>query len=724
MNKKFLGIRTFERFLLRAPLFSLDYYFNLVNDRDDFTNKLRKIASDPVFQEAILAASTSMFESIENEISSLEDNPQKTEKINFSIFKYLTRMCSQATPFGLFAGCALGEFNNKNKILLNNVSAHHQSTRVDMGFLFKLWHERILTDELKRNLNYATNPHSFTVGDRVHFIEKQYDDSIFSYNFSSIDYTTYVQTIMEAATSGLAFKELAMLLIGDEITLAEAEQFILDLVNCHLLICVWEPSLKQSNPFDSFLNFLHEINSSAFENYATHAQQIKKIANLKIGTSIQPRLSLWKGEGIENQIQTDLYLNCLSCTLDKNYIDELTECINFLCRFCLNEESQFIKKFINRFTERYENREVPLLQVFDPDIGIFSQEYELTQEGLIIDNLNVNNDLHRKTNDHENPTTKLKRILVSNNGKEICLEKLDLSLADNLDHLPDTFSAVFHLFGSDEYKAQVFSIGHSSAVNLLSRFSHGTSEDFLRKIADYEKERNPDCILAGISHIPGNARTANVLIRPDIWDYEINYLSENILNQKTIPLSDLMVSIADDESVIIRSKSYNKRVIPKISSAINVDKNANLIFKFLTYVENQGKVTSMGLDWLIEKNPDLNSFPRISYKGIIVLPYTWRINIDDLKPFNKLGTEELLRKLKDWRESFQLPESFLLATTNGESLLITLSNYFSARLFLQTIHSQKEVIIQEFLFNQYGSLLKDKNQDSFVNQVIISIFKD
>ncbi len=721
-KKRLCEIGVFENFLLRAPLFPLNCYFHVVADGADYFGKLNKIARDKVFQEAVLAASEPMFSSIEKWISSPFSDPKKNEKILFTIFKYVTRMCSQPTPFGLFAGCSLGVFGSESRILLNIVSSHYQSVRVDMGLLFKLWYEHLFTDELKRCLAYATNPESIIVGGKVHFIEKQFENGILNYNFSKIENTIYVQAVMKAATSGMPFKELTTLLTKDGIVLDEAEQFILDLINSHILICTWEPSLRQSNPLGSLIELMRQMDDSIFREHLPHANQIDKIQNLKIGTSIQERLNLWPAVVAENRIQTDLYLNCESCTLDKILVNELTECINFLCRLGISEESPFIRKFIDRFTERYDNREIPLLQVFDPDLGIFSQEYELAQDGLIIDNLAVTNDFKHKISSSESLINKLKGILTSNYDKEIHLEKLEISLIENLDHIPDTFSAAFHLFKSKKYRGQVFSIGHSSAVNLLSRFSFGSRETFLRKIADYEKQRNSDFILAGINHIPGNARAANVLIRPDVWEYEINFLSDNLLNPKTIPLSDLMISI-DDESIVIKSRHYNKRVIPKISSAINVDKNATLIFKFLAYVESQGKATSMGLDWLVEKLPDLGSIPRISYKGIIILPRTWRIGVDDLKVFEKLGSEDLLKNLKAWRESLQLPEFFLLVNSNGENLLITLSNYFSAKLFLQMSLTQNKIIIQEFLFDQYGSLVEDINRNSYANQVILSLFK-
>jgi hypothetical protein len=105
------------------------------------------------------------------------------------------------------------------------------------------------------------------------------------------------------------------------------------------------------------------------------------------------------------------------------------------------------------------------------------------------------------------------------------------------------------------------------------------------------------------------------------------------------------------------------------------------------------------------------------------LPRTWRIGVDDLKVFEKLGSEDLLKNLKAWRESLQLPEFFLLVNSNGENLLITLSNYFSAKLFLQMSLTQNKIIIQEFLFDQYGSLVEDINRNSYANQVILSLFK-
>ena len=54
-----------------------------------------------------------------------------TNKIKISFLKYLSRMSSRPTPFGLFSGCSIGAFDQQNNIERKNV-LNNRHTRLDM----------------------------------------------------------------------------------------------------------------------------------------------------------------------------------------------------------------------------------------------------------------------------------------------------------------------------------------------------------------------------------------------------------------------------------------------------------------------------------------------------------------------------------------------------------------------------------------------------------------
>ena len=76
-------------------------------------------------------------------------------------------------------------------------------------------------------------------------------------------------------------------------------------------------------------------------------------------------------------------------------------------------------------------------------------------------------------------------------------------------------------------------VGGSSAANLLARFSSEKSDvqSLAKKITEKEEELNPDYILAEIIHLP-EARIGNVIRRPILRQYEIQYLAKSILPEE------------------------------------------------------------------------------------------------------------------------------------------------------------------------------------------------
>src|SRR5438552_18348714 len=67
---------------------------------------LRALVADPAVREAIFLASPSLEESLE--YWERDPSSERGKKVELSLVKYVARLSSRATPFGLFAGVSLG----------------------------------------------------------------------------------------------------------------------------------------------------------------------------------------------------------------------------------------------------------------------------------------------------------------------------------------------------------------------------------------------------------------------------------------------------------------------------------------------------------------------------------------------------------------------------------------------------------------------------------------
>src|SRR5690349_2032528 len=98
-------------FVLRSSLLPLDA-LRAFRTRDD----LRKWLDDPAVREAIFLASPSLEESLPFFLG--EPESERAEKVEHSLVKYFSRLTTRATPFGLFAGVAVGTLGEKTKLRL------------------------------------------------------------------------------------------------------------------------------------------------------------------------------------------------------------------------------------------------------------------------------------------------------------------------------------------------------------------------------------------------------------------------------------------------------------------------------------------------------------------------------------------------------------------------------------------------------------------------------
>ncbi|MFN7330012.1 MAG: lantibiotic dehydratase, partial [Bacteroidota bacterium] len=177
------------------------------------------------------------------------------------------------------------------------------------------------------------------------------------------------------------------------------------------------------------------------------------------------------------------------------------------------------------------------------------------------------------------------------------LSEMDIRGRKQIDSLPLTTSIIAELYSSGKsFTSCIFSIGHSSAINFLARFT-GNPEvlSLARDISDFESTSLRTAIVADVAHIPKNHRTVNVLGRNKIWEYSIGYHAQSVLGRSVIELSEIEISVEHDGEVAMWRTGTNSRIFPKISSAISTD-NTSPIFKFLADVENDGKGISFGLD--------------------------------------------------------------------------------------------------------------------------------
>ena len=115
---KINSVGCFDTFVLRTPLFPINYYTNLLKDYS--SDKLYEVLENDLIKDAVKIASPELL----RELEKLSNNPNQIDpdkKINLelALLKYIARLSSRATPFGVFAGCTTGFLANETFIQID-----------------------------------------------------------------------------------------------------------------------------------------------------------------------------------------------------------------------------------------------------------------------------------------------------------------------------------------------------------------------------------------------------------------------------------------------------------------------------------------------------------------------------------------------------------------------------------------------------------------------------
>ncbi|WP_042359990.1 lantibiotic dehydratase [Geomicrobium sp. JCM 19055] len=167
MNKYSSGIfETTDYFMLRTPLLSISKDYENINV-DDLVKRLKNYTKEPYIQEAIAISSPTLFNSLEK----LDGDPssKKTRNTISSLLKFLIRMSSRPTPFGLFAGITTGEFTNKaSSGFLSSIKHHKKRTRPDMEWLLGVIAKVEMDESISKHLRVIKNSATFSTDERIH----------------------------------------------------------------------------------------------------------------------------------------------------------------------------------------------------------------------------------------------------------------------------------------------------------------------------------------------------------------------------------------------------------------------------------------------------------------------------------------------------------------------------------------------------------------------------
>lgn len=736
MKKIPITYKCFANYCLRNPLFPVSFYSNLTNKKTITTEMLNAIWENKVVQDALFLASPNLFSEIDKLFNHKITDLIKKEKITLSFLKYICRMSTRCTPFGLFAGCCIGSFATKTGINLTNYQSFYRKTRFDMNFLVALALDLANKPSIKKQLLFYPNSSMYSAGTHLRYIEYTYLKNKRLHSIEGVSNTDYLQTVLDAAYTGKKLEDLALLLVSDCITMAESLDFINELVANQILVSELEPSVSGTDVLIQIIYCLEKLEGTEviITLLRDFAEELNSLDN-KLGNDSATYfdfMSLLKKIDVPFEskylFQTDLFINTTANTIAETTVANVKKGLFFLNKMTLPNKENNLSNFKRAFVKRYEQQEVPLTLALDIEMGIgYIQTKYIADDNPILDDLHIVPKNEVKQSKYWNNTqTILHKMLQSAYKKDaytIFLTDSDFNEHDiNWSDLPSTISTIAEVVLVAGKEMVYFdSVGGSSAANLLGRFASGNSAilNHTKCIIAKEKVLQTDKILAEIVHLP-QARTGNVLMRPKFRDYEIPYLAKStVAIDKQIAITDLLISVRGNK-IILRSKKHNKEVLPHLTNAHNYS-NGLPIYHFLCDMQTQNQRSSLYFSWG-NASFNYNFTPRVVYENVIFAKATWIITKAAILPFvGVTDTDILLTTVHKWRMDLNMPIYVELVEADN-TLLINLENATCIAMLLDSVKRKKHFLLKEFLFADANVV--DSVVGSYTNQVVFSFFKD
>lgn len=702
-----------ETFVLRTPLISIENLMQLLTNFSD--EKLIEAFSEPTLKEGLFIASPALY----NEVFGAIDKGEKVkEKAILSLLKYYIRASARCTPYGLFGMVSTGTIS-KGDTVINIEKEPRPRVRLDMDYLCNVYNEVQANPKVYKELTYYLNTSLLKLGDRWKYVEYKYIGSNRKYILSFIEGDSIVNAILNKAEKGIKYKEIIEYIVANGYHTNEAEEFTKELIDAQLLLSEISPSVSgeeyQDVLFRELLKYKEYKDISKVEAVLknTSTPVIQKFVEAK-----QLLQSFFETPVTDRSFfQVDTYRETSQSNISADLIEEIKECADVLDVITRYDNSRTnLEKFKKEFYERYEDAEVPLLEVLDSEIGI---DYKNPVSA------------DRTDSSHNMIWDKISKFYLDIylKAQKQNLDSVEIT-EDDLIGIPKVNAPMPNalslngrvLIENNTTKFFWKTLTSPGPLYFLGRF--GFLDKKIKEIcinAVHDEEKNePDKVFAEIVHLPED-RVGNIALRPKYREYEIPYLTLSQLPiDKQLPVSDLMVSVRANK-VVLRSKKLNKYVVPRMANAHNFKALGLPVYHFLCDLQFQGEKSGMGWSWKFLNNEPF--LPRVTYKNNILSLAIWNVRTKQLATLIKTKGKERYDGFAKIRKQLGIPK-FVVYTAGDRELLLNLELPACIDILFSYCNGVEILELNEFLFQPENSLVRDENGKFYANEVMIPLVKE
>jgi lantibiotic biosynthesis protein len=716
-------------FLLRTPLLPVAAAAAAT------PQELQRIYARPDVQEALLVASPELHRVTLAWLAGSPLAEREQQRLENTLTKYLLRMSLRSTPFGLFAGVSLGRLGEQTRLRLAAGPEYRRHARLDMDFLGELAATLGQQADLRLTLRYFPNNTLYRVGNRWRYVEHRTAGRIRTHHLVDVDASYYLERVLTAARGGQHLRELAALLVAEDLPLADCEAFVHELIDNQLLVSEADPVITGDDPLARLVQLAAASGAAGpLPGLAAAVRALNQplqVPGSGYGAVLAQAQACAAEVDPSQLLQIDLLKPTIQATLRPEVLETLREAVELLANVSYEVEPQSLTQFREAFSARYEQAAVPLLVALDAELGLGYPVHEGRAataapllDGVVLD-----------------PPAASPRQFSWSAWRQFLLERyvqarqegsgvirLEAAavrpfLGAGLRGLPSSAFSVCTVLAASaaEVDAGRFQVLHQgtggpSAANLLGRFAHLSPEltTALQQLLAREQATYPDAVLAEIVHI-NQARVGNVAMRPALRPYEIPIVTRpGVPDSHVIELADLSLAVQDGE-LVLWSARLQRRVIPRLSTAQNASHNVLPMFHFLCDLQVQGLKTTLSWQWgALEEAAFL---PRVEYGAVILARARWRIAAAEAAPLAGLSGEALRGAVARLFAERGIPSRVALKELDNE-LQLDIDNELHLRVLQSMLSPGKPLLLEESVLSEQSAWVEGA-EGVFAHELVV-----
>ncbi|HDJ7717315.1 TPA: lantibiotic dehydratase family protein, partial [Staphylococcus aureus] len=467
-----------------------------------------------------------------------------------SLLKYLIRMSTRPTPFGLLSGINIGHFvNEPTRLKVGN--SIQKYVKVDGEWLYKLISYIESNDEYYQNLKVIWNSKAHIVNDRIYLNEQSAiylnNNNDTSFSIKNSDLLMFIKTAV--THNNITFSNLAEK-INQEFEIhdiSKVKVYIHNLVSKEIIYSTIRLPLSNSDNLNYILNKLSLHNDDFVEKIREIEKLISLYEKTEIGFGeelykdiIQHMKALFK---CKNYLQIDTKIDMINNHLHQDIATNISEAAYLLWLLSRNNVGlSDLKNLHNRFIEKYGFEQLVNVKDLISDVTGFGttifQEEEIDENNIVM--------------------LKQKFLHALRNNEEIVIDDKDVESlindnAINNYHAPMSTDVYAELYIGDYYNQYNELIVISpltasfNAGATFGRFHHLIDTENLEKL-EHEKAhfyqnmmRDDNVAMISINNVPKYPRNHNVLTNHDSYEYSLNLGSSYSDSKHELNLDDIYI---------------------------------------------------------------------------------------------------------------------------------------------------------------------------------------